>query len=58
MRAAQRMTCGNRVALPGAFSIRGPGPALVCLSIDEAQPPTREPLGRRKGFGCYTLTAE
>jgi hypothetical protein len=25
------IACGNRVALPGAFSLNGPGPAWVCL---------------------------
>jgi hypothetical protein len=58
LRAPGRLTCGNRVAVPGAFTITGGGPAFVCLAIDEDHPPSREPLGRRKGFGCYQLIAE
>ena len=30
------------MALPGAFRITGPGPAAVCLSVDQAGPPARD----------------
>jgi hypothetical protein len=29
-----RLTCGNDVVLPGAFSITSPAPALACVAID------------------------
>jgi hypothetical protein len=38
------VSCGNRVPLPLAFRITGPGPAAVCLSVDQAQPPARDRL--------------
>ena len=51
-----RVTCGNHVPVPGAFTITGGGPASVCLAVDPEKPPTREPLGRRhEGIGCYQL---
>ena len=36
------ISCANRVALPGAFRITGAGPAEVCLSLDQAGPPSRD----------------
>ena len=56
--APLRLVCGNRVAVPGAFTITGTGPASVCLALDVDRAPTREPLGRRKGIACYQLVSE
>jgi hypothetical protein len=56
--APLRLVCGNRVAVPGAFTITGTGPAAVCLALDVEHAPTREPLGRRKGIACYQLVSE
>jgi anti-sigma factor RsiW len=38
------ISCGNRVAFPVAFRITGPGPAAVCLSVDQVEPPPRDRL--------------
>jgi len=54
-----RITCGNHVPVPGAFRITGGGPASVCLAVETEQPPTRDPLGRRReGIACYQLMEE
>jgi hypothetical protein len=53
-----RLTCGNQVPLPRAFTITGAGPASVCLALELDRAPTREPLGRRRGIACHQLVAE
>jgi hypothetical protein len=54
--APMKLPCGNRVIVPGAFTITGDGPASACVALDVDRPPTREKLGRRKGIACYQLT--
>jgi hypothetical protein len=44
------ISCGNRVALPSAFRITGPGPAAVCVAVDGARPPPRERLRAARSF--------
>lgn len=36
--AAGPIACGNRVGLPGAFSLSGPGPVTVCAMVGDAMP--------------------
>jgi hypothetical protein len=39
--------CGNRVPVPPAFQITGPGPATVCVLLDASAPTSRDlPSGR------------
>ena len=33
--------CGNRVPVPPAFQITGPGAATVCVLLDAGPPPSR-----------------
>jgi hypothetical protein len=35
------ITCGNRVPVPPAFRITGPGAARVCVLLDAGGPPSR-----------------
>jgi hypothetical protein len=41
-----RLDCGNQRPLPGAFSLSGSAPALVCLVPNEAAPLARAALAR------------
>jgi hypothetical protein len=36
--------CGNRIAVPPAFRITGPGAATVCVGLDATGPPSRAAL--------------
>jgi hypothetical protein len=38
------IACGNRVPVPPAFRITGPGPATVCVAFDRSAPPARAAL--------------
>jgi hypothetical protein len=38
---AALISCGNRVPVPPAFWITGPGGARVCVLLDETGPPSR-----------------
>jgi hypothetical protein len=38
------VSCGNRVPLPPAFRITGPGPATICVAVDAERPPPREQM--------------
>lgn len=44
----ERLPCGNRRALAGAFAITGESPAEVCLVFDREQRPTRAMLRDRR----------
>lgn len=43
------IACGNRVPLPPAFRITGPGAATVCVGLDASAPPSRAALARGTG---------
>jgi len=49
--APAHLPCGNRVVLPGAFTITGHGPNQVCARIAAA-------LGAEAAAACLTVTAE
>jgi hypothetical protein len=38
------IACGNRVPVPPAFSITGPGAATICVGLDPWAPPSRAVL--------------
>ena len=42
--APTAISCGNRVPLPPAFRITGPGPATICVAVDPERPPPREQM--------------
>jgi hypothetical protein len=42
--APSLITCGNRVPVPPAFRITGPGAAKVCVALDPSAPPSRAGL--------------
>ena len=43
--AAGPVTCGNRVGLPGAFSLTGSGPVTVCATVGDVLPPRVDVVG-------------
>ena len=52
------VACGNRVPVPPAFRITGPGAATVCVAVDPQAPPSRATLatsGERAGRSCLRL---
>jgi hypothetical protein len=57
--APAHVACGNRVVVPGAFSITGSRPNRVCVRVAaDAAPPRRAPRGREPDVACVTLTPE
>ena len=40
------LECGNRSVIPGAFTLTGDTPAIVCFAFDEKRAPERELLSR------------
>jgi len=38
------IACGNRVPVPPALRITGPGPATICVALDSSAPPARTAL--------------
>jgi hypothetical protein len=54
-----RIVCGNRIALPGAFTLTGDKPHLVCVRVATAGAPPREVWrAGAPGVACVTLTPE
>jgi hypothetical protein len=53
------ISCGNRVPVPPAFSITGPGAATICVGLDPSAPPSRATLaageGARIAHACLRL---
>jgi hypothetical protein len=53
------ISCGNRVPVPPAFSITGPGDATICVGLDPSGPPSRATLavgeGARIAHACLRL---
>ena len=53
--APTRLTCGNDVVLPGAFTITGSSPALACVAIDRDRTALTP---RSPGLACVQLDRE
>lgn len=51
--APARLACGNRIAVPGAFTVTGDRPNRVCARIAALPGPDPE-----AGTACVTLTPE
>jgi hypothetical protein len=57
--APARIACGNRVFVPGAFTITGSQPNLVCARVgSEAVPVRTPPRPRDPNVACLTLHPE
>jgi len=52
--APSSIACGNRVPLPPAFRITGPGTATICVALDANAPPSRATLASGTG-ACIRL---
>ena len=54
-----RVSCGNRIALPGAFSITGDRPNRVCVRVAATAPPVRTAfVPGDPDVACLTLVPE
>jgi len=53
--APARIACGNRVVLPGAFSLTGSAPNQICIRVGEQAGPIR---AGAPGVACLTVTPE
>ena len=58
--APARLACGNRVAVPGAFTLAGAAPHLLCVRLAAGDPPPRTPAPRAgdPGVACVTVDPE
>lgn len=52
-----QLVCGNRIALPGAFSLTGDKPHQVCVRVATGEIAARPVVGDR-GVACVTLAPE
>ncbi len=53
--APARIACGNRVVLPGAFSLTGSAPNQICIRVGEQAGPIR---AGAPGVACVTVKPE
>jgi hypothetical protein len=54
-----RITCGNNIALPGAFAITGDKLNNVCVQVSTDGPPDRGDLtATKRGTACVTVSPE
>jgi hypothetical protein len=57
--APARVACGNKVAIPGAFSLTGAKPNRVCVRVAaEMMPPRILPAAGQRDVACITVTPE
>jgi len=57
--APAQLSCGNQVAIPGAFEITGRDANIVCVVLDPDVIPARTtPVPGTPGTACLTLTPE
>ena len=57
--AAVQIACGNRVVIPGAFTLTGIKPHRICARVAASAPPPRGvPEEGDEGVACVTLSSD